>query len=155
MMDCLHVDEKWFFSTRVHKSNYLAHDEDPPHRTVKSKTFITKVMFLSAIARLRWDHDKGEWLDGKIGTWHFTERVPTLRGSRKRPAGTMVTNPVSVTREVYKTMLLDKVIPAIKAKWPKGETKGVIIQQDNSKPHIPPQTLASLLRVPAAGGPCK
>ncbi|RLO03847.1 hypothetical protein DYB28_007542, partial [Aphanomyces astaci] len=51
------------------------------------------------------------------------------------PAETMVTKPVSVTREVYTTMLLDKVIPAIKAKWPQGETKGVITQQDNTKPH--------------------
>ncbi|ETV70158.1 hypothetical protein H257_14323 [Aphanomyces astaci] len=50
MMDCVHVDEKWFFATRVHKSYYLAPDEAPPHRTVKSKTFITKVMFLSAVA---------------------------------------------------------------------------------------------------------
>ncbi|ETV70159.1 hypothetical protein H257_14324 [Aphanomyces astaci] len=50
----------------------------------------------------------------------------------------MVMKPVSVTREVYMTMLLDNVIPAIKAKWPQGETKGVIIQQDNAKPHVPP-----------------
>ncbi|RHY77459.1 hypothetical protein DYB34_010567, partial [Aphanomyces astaci] len=45
--------------------------------------------------------------------------------------------PVSVIREVYTTMLLDNVIPAIKAKSPQGETKGVIIQQDNAKPYGP------------------
>ncbi|ETV69565.1 hypothetical protein H257_14801 [Aphanomyces astaci] len=118
-------------------ASYLVPDEAPPHRTVKSKTFITKVMFLSTVARPRWDHDNDEWFDGNIGTWHFMERVPALRGSRNRPAGTMVTKPVSVTREVYRTMLLDNVIPAVKAKWPQGETKGVIIQQDNGKLHVP------------------
>ncbi|ETV81943.1 hypothetical protein H257_05481 [Aphanomyces astaci] len=120
------------------QSNYLAPDEDPPHLTVKSKTFIMKVMFLSTVARSRWDHDKCEWFDGKIGTWHFTDRVPALRGSRNTPAGTMVMKPVSVTRDVYTPKLLDKVIPAIKANWPQDETKGVIIQQDNSRPHVPP-----------------
>ncbi|ETV79928.1 hypothetical protein H257_07131 [Aphanomyces astaci] len=124
--------------TRLHLRQHDRLCPSPPHRTVKSKTFITKVMFLSAVARPRWDHDKDEWFDGKIGTWHFTERVPALRGSRNRPAGSMVTKPVSVTREVYTTMLLDNAIPAIKAKWPQGETKGVIIQQDNAKPHVPP-----------------
>ncbi|ETV75547.1 hypothetical protein H257_10362 [Aphanomyces astaci] len=45
---------------------------------------------------------------------------------------------VSVTRETYKAMLVDKVIPAIRAKWPRGETKAVKIQQDNARPHVPP-----------------
>ncbi|ETV97618.1 hypothetical protein H310_09514 [Aphanomyces invadans] len=35
-------------------------------------------------------------------------------------------------------MLIDNVIPAIKAKWPAGDTKHVRIQQDNAKPHVPP-----------------
>ncbi|KAF0775509.1 hypothetical protein AaE_000791 [Aphanomyces astaci] len=102
MMDYVHVDEKWFFATRVNKTYYLAPNEEPPHRTCKSKRFITKVMFLSAF-------------DGKIGTWHFTEQVPAIRASRNRPAGTLETKPVSVTRDVYRAMLIDHVIPAIKA----------------------------------------
>ncbi|RHY22650.1 hypothetical protein DYB32_009442 [Aphanomyces invadans] len=56
MMNVVHVDEKWFFATRVSKSYYLAPDEELPHRTCKSKKFITKVMFLSAFARHRWDN---------------------------------------------------------------------------------------------------
>ncbi|ETV90232.1 hypothetical protein H310_14934 [Aphanomyces invadans] len=105
MMNVVHVDEKWFFASRVSKSYYLAPDEEPPHRTCKSKNFITKVMFLSA-----------------IGTWHFTEKVPAARTSKNRPAGTLVTVPVSVTRDVYRAMLIDNVFPAIKAKWPAGDT---------------------------------
>jgi hypothetical protein len=46
-----------------------------------------------------------------------------------------VRNIKSITKEVYKEFLIDKVIPAIKSKWPiKSET--ICIQQDNAKPHI-------------------
>ncbi|KAF0713673.1 hypothetical protein AaE_011739 [Aphanomyces astaci] len=138
MMQSVHVDEKWFYATRVKRSYYLAPGEEPPHRTCKSKRFITKVMFLSAVARPRWDEDAGSWFDGKIGTWHFTAKVPAPRSSRNRPAGTLQTVPVSVTRPVYKAMLLENVIPAIKAKWPKGCGRSITIQQDNARPHVPP-----------------
>ncbi|KAF0747401.1 hypothetical protein AaE_007744 [Aphanomyces astaci] len=138
LMEYVHVDEKWFFGTSVKKTYYLAPGEEPPHRTCKSKHFINKVMFLSAVARPRWDPVKNEWFDGKIGTWHFTTKVPAVRGSRNRPAGTMQTTTVNVTRDVYKAMLIDNVIPAIKDKWPSGGTRCVIIQQDNARPHVPP-----------------
>lgn len=32
--------------------------------------------------------------------------------------------------------LIDKVLPAIRAKWPTGNTRTIYIQQDNAKPHI-------------------
>ncbi|ETW01479.1 hypothetical protein H310_06990 [Aphanomyces invadans] len=35
-------------------------------------------------------------------------------------------------------MLLSRVIPAIKAKWPSCAGRRVVVQQDNAKPHIPP-----------------
>jgi hypothetical protein len=34
-------------------------------------------------------------------------------------------------------MLLNNVIPAIKAKWPAGDTKSIKLQQDNARPHVP------------------
>ncbi|ETV98369.1 hypothetical protein H310_09060 [Aphanomyces invadans] len=107
MMNYVHVDEKWFYATQVKRSYYLAPGEEPPHRTCKSKRFITKVMFLSAVARPRWIEDTNSWFDGMIGTWHFTAQVPAARSSRNRPAGAMQTVPVSVTRPVYKAMLLE------------------------------------------------
>ncbi|KAF0749686.1 hypothetical protein AaE_006962 [Aphanomyces astaci] len=45
---------------------------------------------------------------------------------------------VSVTRETYKKMLIEQVIPAIRCKWPSTETKTIKIQQDNARPHVPP-----------------
>ncbi|KAF0708091.1 hypothetical protein AaE_013351, partial [Aphanomyces astaci] len=118
MFDYVHVDEKWFHATKIKSRVYLLPGEVPPHRSTQSKHFITKVMFLSAVARPRWDDAKSEWFDGKIGTWHFTQVVPAARSSRNRPAGTLELRPVSVTRPIYKKMLLENVIPAIKAKWP-------------------------------------
>ncbi|VFQ67440.1 unnamed protein product [Cuscuta campestris] len=59
------------------------------------------------------------------------------RSSKNRPAGTLVTKPIPfVTRDVMKRMMLNEVIPAVKAKWPDARAKRVIIQQDNAKPHV-------------------
>ena len=138
MYDYVHVDEKWYYMARVKRNMYLLPGESLPERYCKSTRFIGKVMFLAAVARPRWDYERNEWFDGKIGTWHFTEEVPAVRCSRNRPAGTMETKPVNVDRSVYKAMLLDKVIPAIKSKWPTHESKCVKIQQDNARPHISP-----------------
>ena len=40
----------------------------------------------------------------------------------------------SVTKDVVRAMIIEKVIPAIKNVWP-SSSKKVIIQQDNTKPH--------------------
>ncbi|KAF0717211.1 Aste57867_2438 [Aphanomyces stellatus] len=136
MMSYVHIDEKWFYMTRVKRTLYLLPGEEPPHRTTQSKRFITKVMFLSAVARPRWNYNKDEWFDGKIGTWHFTEVVPAQRNSRNRPSGTLVTVPVNVSRDTYRDMLVNNVIPAIKNKWPDARTSCIVIQQDNARPHV-------------------
>lgn len=46
MMNTVHIDEKWFYLTRTEQRYYLAIGQEPPHRTAKSKNFITKVMLL-------------------------------------------------------------------------------------------------------------
>lgn len=42
--DYVHIDEKWFYVTQIKRSYYLLMDEEVPHRTTKSKRFITKVI---------------------------------------------------------------------------------------------------------------
>ncbi|KAF0697312.1 Aste57867_11995 [Aphanomyces stellatus] len=117
---------------------YGAPGEKIKQRTCKSKQHLLKDMFLSAVARPRWDNETSEWFDGKIGTWHFTETVLAKRRSCRRDAGTPIMKSVSVDRATYKAMLIDKVIPAIRDKWPRGDTKNIKIQQDNARPHVPP-----------------
>lgn len=136
MYDTVHVDEKWFYLTKIKKNFYLLPDESAPERSVKSKRFITKVMFMAAVARPRFDPHKKTVFDGKIGLWPFVVQEPAQRSSKNRQKGTLVTKPIEVNRERYVRMIIDNVIPAIKSKWPIGsKSMHITIQQDNAKPH--------------------
>ncbi|ETV80254.1 hypothetical protein H257_06595 [Aphanomyces astaci] len=126
MYDTVHVDEKWFFMTRLQRKVIGASGEKIKQRTCKSKRHLLKVMFLSAVARPRWDNSKEEWFDGRS------------RRSCRRDAGTPVVKTVNVTRPTFKAMLIDNVIPTIRSKWPSGESRAIKIQQDNARPHMPP-----------------
>ncbi|ETV65070.1 hypothetical protein H257_18119, partial [Aphanomyces astaci] len=101
----VHVDEIWFFLTTVKKRYYAYEDEDLPTRQLKSKRYITKVMFLAAVARPRYDYHNKCIFDGKIGVWPFVENVLAKRNSRNRPKGTPLLVPQTVTAEVYLKMI--------------------------------------------------
>jgi hypothetical protein len=137
--DEIHIDEKWFNITELTTTYYLASDETPPTRRVINKGHITKVMFLVAVARPRFDDDGGLLFDGKIGCWPITEQTPALRNSINRLAGTMVTRTVNVTAIAYKLLFFDKLLPAIREKWPCGniqEVKHIRLQHDNAPVHF-------------------
>lgn len=138
MYNIVYIDEKWFYRTRKCQKYYLALEEERPQRTVKSKNFIEKVMFLAAIARPRFDVDGNETFSGKIGIFPFTSTEPAKRTSANRPRGTMVTKAMtSVTKETSRAYLVNKVLPAIKEKWPLEDRESpIFIQQDNAKTHI-------------------
>ncbi|KAK9740430.1 hypothetical protein RND81_03G034600 [Saponaria officinalis] len=139
MYDVVHIDEKWFYMTRLSQKYYLLPDEQEPHRTCKSKRFITKVMFMGAVARPRITSDGNVNFDGKIGIFPFTCIVPAKRSSKNRARGTLETRPIDrITKLVIKACILDKIIPAIKAKWPERRGGKFFIQQDNARPHISP-----------------
>ncbi|KAH9113888.1 hypothetical protein AeMF1_011989, partial [Aphanomyces euteiches] len=134
MHEYVHIDEKWFHITKVKRRSYAYDDEDLPPRPVKSSKFITKVMFLAAVSRPRYDHTKKQFFNGKIGIWPFVARLPALRSSKNRPKGTIVTVPRSVDSDAYREMVLKNVVPAIQAKMPRDVAK-VKVQQDNASPH--------------------
>jgi hypothetical protein len=136
LYDMVHVDEKWFWMTREREVYILAHDEEPPERTTQHKGYISKVMFLCAQARPRMI--QGELWDGKIGIWPIGHMEPAKRASKNCAAGTPIWVNDSVTREMYHQYLLDKVVPAILARFPKAylDRHGVRIQQDGAKSHI-------------------
>jgi hypothetical protein len=118
MYDRIHVDEKWFYLTHDKQGYYLANDEEEPKRKCKNKLHITKVMILVAQARPRFNTTTNQWWDGKIGMWPIGKMVPAPRNSVNRPAGTLVWHNTNVTKKVYCELLIDKVLPAIRAKWP-------------------------------------
>jgi hypothetical protein len=67
MYDVVHADEKLFYVTEVKKRFYLLHDKDIPYRALKQKSHITKVMFLAAVARPRWNGATNTQFGGLIG----------------------------------------------------------------------------------------
>ncbi|KAI5382333.1 uncharacterized protein LOC127110547 [Lathyrus oleraceus] len=138
MHNIVFIDEKWFYITRNKVTNYLHVDEEEPHRTCKSKIFISKVMFLCAVTRPRFDNEENETYSGKIGIFPFVYEQPARRSSVNRVAGTIETKPIaSVTREVNKAYLINKVLPAIENMWPREDVgKKIFIQQDNARSHI-------------------
>ncbi|KAH9155440.1 hypothetical protein AeRB84_002581 [Aphanomyces euteiches] len=136
MHDYVHVDEKWFFMAKVKRKFYVYDDEELALRSVKNKSHITEIMFLAAVARPRHDHHLKREFDGKIGIWPIVQNVAAQRSSKNRPKGTIVVAPLSVDALVYKAIILEKVAPAILAKFPRSyKDKKEFIQQDNASPH--------------------
>ncbi|XP_074266732.1 uncharacterized protein LOC141590013 [Silene latifolia] len=133
----IHMDEKWFSKTKVSTRFYLSKGETEPHRCVQSKSFIEKVMFMCAVARPKYGSNGDVIFDGKIGIWPFVSQVPAKRNSKNREAETLETKCIeSINKQVTRDMVINCVLPAIKAKWPPNLSKHIIIQQDNARPHF-------------------
>lgn len=136
MYDMVHIDEKWFYMTEENMCCILAIDEDPPQRSTRHKSFISKVMFLCAQARPRMV--RGRLWDGKIGLWPVGHIEEATRSSKNRPKGSPVWKNETINRDKYRQLMIDKVLPAILAKFPVTYLRdiGVRIQQDGAKSHI-------------------
>ena len=96
-----------------------------------------------AIAQSRFDSDGSCTFDGKIGCFPFVTYEPARRSSANRPAGTIEMKPIeSVTKEVIRDFMIEKVLPAIRAIWPREDAhKTIFIQQDNARPHLSPNDI--------------
>ncbi|GAA0164581.1 hypothetical protein LIER_39822 [Lithospermum erythrorhizon] len=97
-------------------------------------------MFLAPVARPLFDLFGNVLFDGKIGTFPFIVTEPAKKNSKNREAGTLVTKPIlSITQDVIRSCLIEKVLPAIKGKWLGcNRTSTIYIQQDNARPRIDP-----------------
>ncbi|GMF66898.1 unnamed protein product [Phytophthora fragariaefolia] len=111
--DYVHIDAKWFFIDVERKQFYITHNEKVPQRAFRSKRHLLKVMFLVAVARSRYSSSKNQWFNGKIGLWPFVQAREAQHKSKLRARGTLLTVPVSVTREQVRRKLVDDVIPSI------------------------------------------
>jgi hypothetical protein len=65
---------------------------------------------------------------------------PAKRSSVNRPAETIEMKPISsITKDTIRQFMLEKVLPAIREKWPHEDAdKPIYIQKDNTKPHLSP-----------------
>ncbi|OWZ04662.1 hypothetical protein PHMEG_00023400 [Phytophthora megakarya] len=104
MMDVIHVDEKYSYLTVVKRRFILLLDETEPVRKLKSGRHITKVMMLAAVARPRYNAAGECIFDGKLGAWPFVEYTVAKRTSKNSVAG---------TKQHYREMLMEKLLPAI------------------------------------------
>ncbi|CAN0107407.1 unnamed protein product [Discosporangium mesarthrocarpum] len=100
----------------------------------QNKQFITKVVFLAAVARPRMVPN-GVWFDGKIGIWPIVDTVAAMCSSKNRKVGSMMLKPATISVERYKELMIDKVIPAIKARMPRPPGHTILVHQDGAKPH--------------------
>ncbi|CAM9301604.1 unnamed protein product, partial [Discosporangium mesarthrocarpum] len=89
-----------------------------------NKRFILKTMFLATGMIWR-----------EIGIWPIVDVVIAQCGSKRRPRGDPVLRPDTVDGEKYKEIMIDEVIPAVKAETlrPPGHT--IFVQQDGAKLH--------------------
>jgi hypothetical protein len=150
--DRIHIDEKWFFELPKVQHCYAVADEDTARssETSRSKSHLTKVMFLACVARPRFYNrephnigrnidynNKERWYwDGKVGCFPIVETAVTQRRSGNRPRGVEVLKPVSMTAEVYQRFILNNLLPAIAEKCPpEMKREAIFIQQDNATPH--------------------
>ena len=101
----------------------------------EQRSSILKVMFLAPVARPRLDADGECMFDGKIGMRPFVERVEAKRTSKNREKGMIETKVVPVNKNRYWEFMIEKVVPAIKAKWP-DRNRNILIQQDGASSHI-------------------
>jgi hypothetical protein len=108
-----------------------------PERYAQNKDHLIKVMFLCAIARPRYDAAGECIFDGKIGMWPFVETRIARRSSPNRPAGTPETKVINCDKETYRRFMIEKVVTAIKLRWPdRGLNRTVVIQHDGASCHI-------------------
>ena len=135
MEDLIHVDEKWFYLTKDGQRFIIVADEAEPYRHVQHKSFLMKIMFLCAVARPRYDTNKNTWFDGKIGIWPIRKWEPAKQSSKKHTKGTPVWKNQCITWDVYREYLIQKLLPAIKQRWPTNNGR-IRMQQDGAKSHI-------------------
>ncbi len=136
MHDYVVLHEKWFYMSETTRTFCLGKGVPEPENSGKSSRYTPKVMFLAAIARPRFDDDGPYVFDGMIGFWSVTEMVTAKRNSRNRRASTLEPKSFSVNRDVYRELITEKVIPAIRRKWPGPKSDIIVIQQDNAPFHV-------------------
>lgn len=97
---------------------YLTFCEEETRRATRSKHFITKVMFICAVARPRYKPNTHSTFDSKIAILAFVTLQEAKRSSKNRPYGKLEMKIVTVTREVYTLYLRENIFPAIRFKLP-------------------------------------
>ncbi|CAN0494988.1 unnamed protein product, partial [Discosporangium mesarthrocarpum] len=57
-----------------------------------------------------------------------------MRSSKNPKKGTMMLKPATINTERHKELMIDKIIPAIKARMPRPPGHTIFVQRDGAKP---------------------
>ena len=117
------IDEKWFFVVRCRGWVWILPDHMDPDTCrrlpVQSKRYITKVMFLTAVARPIFDSDGKCIFDGKVGMWRvcdYAQRKRNYTGKRLQyKEGDWYVKDASMGAVKYVEMVTELLLPAIEA----------------------------------------
>ena len=95
-------------------------------------------MFLCAVACPRLNPSANSWWDRKLGIWPIGDWELAKCKSKNSPRGTSVWKNKAATKEVYRELLISKLLLAIIEKWPQIDrlSRKIYIQQDSAKSHI-------------------
>ncbi|CAM9391342.1 unnamed protein product, partial [Heterosigma akashiwo] len=140
MCSTFHLDEKWFFICRTSEGYILTPDEKTPRQKVHHKKHISTVMFLCVVARPMLAN--GRLTDGKVGCWPVGQLQQQKKVSKNAAAGTWKFVNKTIDYEGYKRMVIDRVLPAIRAGCPRslshtanGQPKVLYLQDDGAGAH--------------------
>jgi hypothetical protein len=138
MFEDVHVDEKWFYLTKVARRYIMGAQEEDPKRSTRHKSHVEKVMFLCAQARPRMDPSTKTMWDGKLGIYPIGEYYQAQKNTKKQNRGDLKWKNMNVNAEVYLETMREVVIQ-IAETWPRGQWQNplfkVRIQQDGAKAH--------------------
>ncbi len=129
------LDESYVLTTTLNRKLKVPPGFKRPIDRLKSKSNISKVMFITAVARPRPEHN----FDGKIGMWRVVMPYVAKRTSKLHHRGQRYMKDVTLNARLFQKTVLRKIFPAIRRKMP--FTKRVIVQMDNAKPHVGGKTV--------------
>ena len=66
MSNIVHIDEKLFYLTRTQQTYNLTLGEEKPHREIKSKRYVPKIIFMCVVAKPLFSNDGELIFDGTI-----------------------------------------------------------------------------------------
>mmetsp|Transcript_4867 Transcript_4867/g.12349 ORF Transcript_4867/g.12349 Transcript_4867/m.12349 type:complete len:507 (+) Transcript_4867:142-1662(+) len=127
------IDEKWFktFSRkRKRKVDPLTEKAGVGRTPIHSKMHVPKVMFLCAIGV----PNMARGFNGKIGMWRCSAPYTAKRTSKYHKKGEVYEKDVNVDAEYFEDMMLNKVMPALRAAMPWARV--ITVQMDNATPHV-------------------
>lgn len=111
MHDKVHINKKWSYITEVKQNYYSIHNENFLQQSCKIKRYITKAMFMAAVARPRRDTSQNQWCDRRLGIRRFFYKQAAQIRSSNREESTMETkvevsvDKVQVENDHWKTFL--------------------------------------------------